>query len=392
MRTTNSAHGILACGVVLAGLLSTAAWAAEPTLSVKPRGYIQGDARYFDDDAELEQTDTFLLRRARLNFDGTYGDEISFRIGAEFGSGRNGELYDAYVDWKALPVGSLRAGKFKVPIGLERLQSNSRLLFRERSLVDNLIPNRDVGIAWQTSGRLEAALGIFNQATDRRREDEDVDDDKVVAARVFGKPFTDGVLQGLAVGVGGSYGQADQAPVSSTSVTTGGNTIFRYAAGTRRDGTEQRISPQFYWYAGSFGLLGEYVISELELTDGTIEESIDNDAWQIAGSWVITGEKNGWRGIKPDRPYQLGGGGWGAWELVARVSELDLDDDLFPIFANPETSVSKARAYEVGLNWYPNPVLKVILNLAQTEFDGGAPGGLDRPDEKLLLAGLQLAF
>ena len=114
------------------------------------------------------------------------------------------------------------------------------------------------------------------------------------------------------------------------------------------------------------------MVSDLELTDGSTSREISNEAWQVAWSWVVTGEENGWRGVKPARPYRVGGGGSGAWELVARVSQLDHDDDLFPTFADPAASVTKARAYEAGINWYVNAALKVMLNLTHTEFDGGA--------------------
>ena len=212
-------------------------------LSLEPTGYLQSDGRFFDD-SDVEHTDTFLLRRTRLNVDGNWGEELSFRLAAEFGNGSDGELYDAYVDWAPFGAGTLRVGKFKPPLGLERLQSSTRLLFLERSLVDNLVPSRDIGIVYQTSGRLEAAIGLFNQATDRGHEDDDADDNKVVVARVFGRPFQNGVFDGLGVGVSGSYGESEQADALSTSTTSGLNTIFRYAPTTLRDGTEARVSPR----------------------------------------------------------------------------------------------------------------------------------------------------
>ena len=391
---TNFSRFVLAWAAASASapaLTATLETDALPPLSVKIGGYLQSDARFFDDD-DIEQTDTFMIRRARANFDGSFGDEVKFRIGAEFGNGADGELFDAYVDWAGLPLGSLRVGKFKPPVGLELLQSNPRLWFTERSLVDNLVPSRDVGIVWQTSGRLEAAFGVFNQATDRRRENDDVDDRKTFDARRFGQPYESGPLAGLGIGVGGSYGEADEAPAASTAQSTGRNTVFRYAPTALRDGTEARISPQFYWFLGPVGVLGEYVRSELELTDGASREEIANEAWQVAWSWVITGEQNSWKGIKPASRYQVGGPGWGAFEVVARVSGIEFDDALFPVFADPERSVSEARSYEAGVNWYPNSALKVALNFARTEFDGGAAGGADREDEDLLIARLQLAF
>ncbi|MFM9745668.1 porin, partial [Streptomyces brasiliscabiei] len=88
------------------------------------------DARYFTD--EDTGTDTFLIRRARIDVRGKINNTFSFRILPEFGDGKNGELLDAYLDWKTSESAALRIGKFKSSIGLERVQSGSRLLFLER--------------------------------------------------------------------------------------------------------------------------------------------------------------------------------------------------------------------------------------------------------------------
>jgi phosphate-selective porin len=67
------------------------------------------------------------------------------------------------------------------------------------------------------------------------------------------------------------------------------------------------------------------------------------------------------------------------------------DDDAFPLFANPQVSARKAEAWAVGLNWYFNRNVKLVLNYEQTNFDGGSPTG-DRKTEKALLNRFQIAF
>ncbi len=42
-----------------------------------------------------------------------------------------------------------------------------------------------------------------------------------------------------------------------------------------------------------------------------------NDAWQLQGFWVLTGEDGSYRGVKPSRNFDPLAGGWGAWELVS---------------------------------------------------------------------------
>ena len=79
----------------------------------------------------------------------------------------------------------------------------------------------------------------------------------------------------------------------------------------------------------------------------------------------------------------------GAFEIVARYHELDVDDDAFAgganSFANPLTAVTKETAYGVGVNWYPWNTVKLSLNYELTSFEGGAATG-DRADEQALFS------
>src|SRR5690606_16846510 len=113
----------------------------------------------------------------------------------------------------------------------------------------------------------------------------------------------------------------------------------------------------------------------------------------LTGSWVVTGEKASHRGVKPNRPFAPGAeGGWGAFELVARYGELDVDDAAFPLFALPSASASEASAWALGLNWYLTGHLKLAASYGHTSFTGGGPGGGDRQDEKTFFTRAQFAF
>src|SRR5690606_25022701 len=129
----------------------------------------------------------------------------------------------------------------------------------------------------------------------------------------------------------------------------------------------------------------------LRLGDAEIEPDID--AWQIAASYVITGEAASYRGVTPLKPFRGSEGGWGAWEVAARYHELRVDDEIFDAgFASRTQSAERARAWTLGVNWYMNPFVKVSLDFDQTFFeDGGADGG-DRPTESTILSRFQVAF
>jgi len=130
----------------------------------------------------------------------------------------------------------------------------------------------------------------------------------------------------------------------------GQQNFFTYATGSYADGTQDRVSPQFYYYIGSFGLLGEYISSRQEISRSTnLKKDIDNRAWQLAGYWVITGENASYHGVAvPNRPFAPSDGRWGAFELVTRYSVQTNDDDAFvgsaaTQLASPSQSAREAR-------------------------------------------------
>jgi len=167
-------------------------------------------------------------------------------------------------------------------------------------------------------------------------------------------------------------------------------------------GQHWRLSPQAYYYYGPFGLLGEYVISDqqvsrLSLTNPATAH-LRNTAWEVTGSWLLTGEDATYGPVIPLRNFNPREGTWGAWQLVARYSQLNVDNNAFPLFANPVTSASAAHEWSIGLNWYLNRNVRFDLSYSQTRFDGGGgsgatpPASVTRQDEKVIFTRVQLAF
>ena len=117
-----------------------------------------------------------------------------------------------------------------------------------------------------------------------------------------------------------------------------------------------------------------------------------NAAWQVAASWVITGEKNGEGLLRPTRSLEQGG--IGAFRVRARYQELDVDDVLFVgnVFAKASESASKASGFNLGLDWWPVTPFRFYLEYSQTDFKGGAAAGADKPSEKAVLTRFQAAF
>jgi phosphate-selective porin OprO and OprP len=383
-------------------------------------GYVQFDGRFGVGDTAAAYVDTFLMRRVRPIFDGTLYKFVDYRVMLDFASGitsssasanslsNDGFLQDAYANLRFLPELQLQVGKMKEPVGLERLQSGANLLFIERGYPTALVPNRNVGAMLQgdlLGQRLTYQAGVFNGVADGGSTDFQGFEAGNVAGRIFSTPFHGSgieALEGFVVGVAGTVGNLDGALRSYGS--PGQQTVFSYLTGTGTnanvvaDGQQWRVSPQGYYYWGPFGLFGEYVVSSQDVrqsgggpTAGAAGTLV-NRAWQIAGSWFVTGEKNGWKAVAPKDPLTLAGRGWGALELAARVQGIDFDDDAFPVFANPSRSITRAFSWGVGVNWHLNRNLKLSLDYEQTRFDGGNLNPLTAQDEQVILTRLQFSF
>ena len=397
---------------------------ADTNFSVQLKGVLQVDSRTFFQDAGTTGNDGILLRRARPILQGTVFRDFDFLFVPDFGGSGTPQIFDAYLNYRYSPELQLQVGKYKTPVGLEQLQADQNVLFNERALPTDLVPNRDLGFELHgdlLEGTISYAGGIFNGVGDGRNSSNvDIEDNKAFAGRVFFQPFkTTSIrpLQGLGLGVSGSIeamqGTNTTGLPNNTSgslstpgyLTVGQQQFFAYNPTNRSvvaDGGHWRLSPQGTYCYGPFGLLGEYVISDQQVALGGAgprqATRLQHTAWQIAANWVLTGEDSTFNGVVPRHPFNPGQGAWGAWQLAARYSQLDIDPAAFPLFANPTTSARAAHEWSVGLNWYLNRNIKVAASYSHTDFSGGggtgasAPASVTRKDESVLFTRMQLAF
>lgn len=381
---------------------------ADGNFILKLRGLIQVDGGFYHGDELKPSTDTFQISRARPIVEATVFKIYDVRITPDFGLGKT-VLQDAYFDARFSPAAKLRAGKFKTPFGLERLQSASDLVFVARALTNNLVPNRDIGIQVHgdiRDGVVSYAAGVFNGVPDGSSADADINDSKDEAARVFFQPFKKTsvyALQGLGFGVAATDGVNRGTPAATGLApykTAGQMNFFTYlapagptAANTVvADGRRSRLSPQLTYYVGRFGLLADYVRSSQEVRIGTSEAELTNTSWQATASFFLTPDKAAYKLVAPKKPLDAAGHGAGGWEIAGRYGRLSIDGDAFPVFADPAASPQQATEKAVGLNWYLNRNIRMLFDYSLTTFKGGAAAGGDREDERVVLSRLQFAF
>jgi phosphate-selective porin OprO/OprP len=356
---------------------------------------IQVDGRFSLDDT-LSSTNTFAIRKARPILTGHAARHFDFRFMADFGSGTT-VLLDAYVDLRVSPSFRIRVGKDKTPVGYELLIGDAFLLFPERALASSLVPNRDVGLAVQgdlAGGRVFYSGGVFNGVPDGSSSTADVDTRRAkdLAGRLVIQPFrspqSPSPLSGLGIQIGGSRG--DQSGALPTFRTSAGQAYYSYAATARADGARTRVAPAVFYYWRSLGVFAEYVRSRQEITDGTVDVTAANEGWEVTGSLVLSGEAASDRGVRPKASSDPAAGPWGALQLVARLTELRVDEEAFAAGVAAAGATRRARAWAVGLNWYPTTFSKYYLNFERTVFYGATAA--PRPPENLLLVRVQLAM
>src|SRR6266536_1629877 len=137
---------------------------ADGAFAINLRAVLQLDSRSFFKDGGIKGNDGFLLRRARPVIEGTVFRDFDFVFVADFG-GSTVQIFDAYFNYRYGPEFQVQIGKFKSPVGLEQLQADAKLSFNERSLVTDLVPNRDLGVELHGDlfdGRVSYAAGVFN--------------------------------------------------------------------------------------------------------------------------------------------------------------------------------------------------------------------------------------
>jgi phosphate-selective porin OprO and OprP len=394
---------------------------------VRIRGAIQADGHFFSEDGSQKSTDSFDLKQARIWLEGYVFKNIYYKLMPDFAAGGN-ILPDAYIDYAYDPAINLLVGKFKPSLSLERLQGDSDGTFLERAFPTYLASNRDVGIqvhgafgkpgysAESVPGPIDSRnfltyqLAVENGAGDDGSPNNNAGatyDSKEFVGRVFSHPFqhTTPWLEGFGFGLAGSYGDSNTQALKNQATPIGRTTYLDYTkinsgyAAPTADGDRNRLYPQAYWYAGPFGLMGEYVTSNQQLSSTKSSKAVsikqENTAWQVLASYVLTGEDNTFGAVKPIQNFDPFKGTWGAWQLAARWSELNVDKNTFTVI-DPSKSANHATAWTLGVNWYLNSYALIRTDYEQVSFKGGAGSDANhvsnRPSEHVFATRFQLSF
>lgn len=372
-------------------------------------GLIQNDWNFSflsDDlqDAFGDPEDRIFFRRARLDFRGTLYTFVRFKASYDF-SGGDVDFNDVYIRFTPIPyVGNFFVGKFKTPFGLEEQTSSRFITLQERSLTDALVPGREIGFMFRDNvfgHRMTWALaGTREPDNSSTLATKGADNDWNATARVTGLPWFAGnrlVHLGLAYAFRNFVD--DEArfrarPEARLNVEDDGDVRSVRFVDTKTFDAKRGhlLGVESALVHGPLSLQGEFMlVFGLDAADSRPDEVEADDiedarfyAFYFVVSYFVTGEHRPYdiNQAEFDRPIPHDNflqGGYGAWEVALRVSGIDLDDaeDI-----NGEEAGGRELNLTFGLNWYPNPNVRVTLNYIYGIVDDRVVDDIDLDNER----------
>jgi phosphate-selective porin OprO/OprP len=354
----------------------------------------------FNDTAENDRArdlgDGFNFRRVRLGVEGKAFGDWQYNITVDFGGSGNeegGKINAAWLQYDGLGWGKVRVGAFAPTTGLEDGASNTSSLFAERAAIAEVVrglAGGDGRVALQTAfgGERWTLTGAL---TGNVIQTQTYDEQVGFVGRATWTPYKrpDSLLH-LGLNTNIIIDPAATGPdVPGGAVT---NIRLRERPEIRVDGTRlidtgNIDAENAYAFGGEFGYLyknlyvqAEYFNIDVERRTGTLPDP-SFSGWYIQGSWILTGESrrysanSGFDGPRPDKPFNLATGDWGAWELGLRYSTIDLNSRENDLPADGSIRGGEQDIFSVGLNWYPNTNVMISGTWRNVSVDRTSPGG-----------------
>ena len=301
------------------------------------------------------------FRRTRLYVSGDLYNRIVFKSQFDFAGGEV-SLKDQYIGMKNLPyVGTVLVGHMKEPFSLEQLTSSKYITFMERSLPSILDSERNFGLLFKNhylDKRMTASAGIF-AVTGSDGEFFSRDRDFNVSGRITGLPFYDEENSRL-VHLGFSLIKrfADNGD-SGFQLRPEIHQAQRYLnTGPFESDGATVIAAEFATVLGPFSVQAEWKNGWIDNRDGNNWEA--NSVYGEV-SYFLTGESRAYKTssgtfgrVTPNQPFNPAAGEWGAWQVAARYSWMDLQDE--GMDGGEEQNITAA------LNWYLYSNVRLQLN------------------------------
>ncbi|KSB88347.1 porin [Caulobacter vibrioides] len=335
------------------------------------------------------------FRRARLGLDGRFFKNFDYSILLDFGGNGTdgpGMLQELFVQYNYAPF-KVRIGAFAPNVGLSDAASQNSSLFPERAAIAEMVrglaaADRRYGLQVQTSGEnwLLSAAATGGKSGDAQTFDEQ----QAYVGRAAFAPIKNKTWL-LHLGANAGY----IATPAQTAVGGGYPLTLTERPELRVDGTTLvstgAIDAKNLRHLGAeLAVQRENLLIQAEVFDIAIERR--NAAagvsdpkfggWYIESGWVLTGESRRYNAATfafdapaIAHPFDPKAGKWGAWELAARYSVLDLNHHETALLAADRVRGGEQTIWSAGLNWFPNSVTKFSLDYLDVDIDRLDPAG-----------------
>jgi phosphate-selective porin OprO/OprP len=334
------------------------------------------------------------FRRARLYMSGELYNRIIYKAQYDFSDGPV-NIKDLYIGMKNLGLaGTVRVGHVKEPFSLEELTSSKHVTFMERSLPTLFDSERNFGIVAMNDvldQRLTYAFGVFAPSDDQGNYFSN-DSDVNVTGRITGLPYLEDESRYLHLGLGFSYqfrsgseiryAQRPESHLAKKYLDTGdveshGNAV---------------VGGEIAWVQGPLSIQSEIKNSWLK----TSANGGRANAWGGYGKigYFLTGEHRAYKKksaiftrVNPTNPFDPAQGKWGAWEVAARYSYLDLNDGSHGLKGGRQQDIT------LGINWHLYSNVKLMTNYVHAiVMDTGAKNGSERGHANIFQMRAQIEF
>ncbi len=329
----------------------------------------------FGDDRDGDTGSESEFRRTRINVKGTSGKNWGYKMTLDIDEGE-AEINTGYIKYKGFSFADVLVGRFKVPYGLEALTSSKWTTTIERAATIDLgFLTRQPTFGLGLMGHTDSLFWGFN-IIDEDNEDRSGEDEYSIGGRLGGH-FSVG--ENSFIHLAGSYMTRDFGDEAAQRFRTrlGVHATDRI---TVNDGESFGVddAEQYGLEAagvfGPFSLQAEYMGVSYDEGDEAVAGSglneagqrisdVDVDGYYVQASYFLTGEQRGYKGeagkfdkVKPKGPR-------GAWELVAKYEDGEVDADVLDDDAEYELLT-------LGVNWYPTNNVKFMLNYLDADTEG----------------------
>jgi phosphate-selective porin OprO/OprP len=354
------------------------------------------DNRRADTNAASDLNSGTNFRRARLGIDGSTGD-WNYAIWGEWGGSGSespvlNQAYLEYVGFRPWDDVSLRfrLGAWATPTGLEDATSTTDLLFVERPAAAELVRglaggDGRSGVGVFANGSRWYASGVLTGSTVGNTSE--YDEQSGYLARVALLPLhSDALDVHIGANLSGVIDPADtNAGVGATQVLRLRERPELRTDGTRFVDTGSIPSSGAIEYGGELGASFKNFYAAAEAFQIDVDRTgAGSDphfsGWYVQGAWALTGEHRTWTpasggftGIRPAAIFDPKTGHWGAWELAARYSDLNLNYHEGALgssaIAGDTVRGGEQQITSIGLNWYPNNVVRFLLDYEWVSID-----------------------